>query len=101
MKIGLHPIIVITAARAAYCHLAPLTPYVDPELKANQPHQSTNSPIQALTGFPSGNGSNPSEYRPNRGPNIIADANADEPPEQMSTDSLNQHQNLRSYLPIK
>lgn len=36
--------------------------------------------MQALTGFPSGNGSNPSAYRPNRGPNIIADANADEPP---------------------
>lgn len=76
----LHPIIVMTAALAAYCHLAPLTPYVLPELKANHPHHSTNNPMQALTGLPNGNGSIPSEYRPSRGPNIIADANADEPP---------------------
>lgn len=48
----LHPIIVITAALAAYCHFAPLTPYVLPELKANQPHHSTKSPMHALTGFP-------------------------------------------------
>lgn len=74
------PIIVITAARAAYCHLAPLTPYVLPELKASQPHHKTNKPIHALTGLPSGNGSNPSAYRPNRGPSIKADANADDPP---------------------
>lgn len=92
---------VITAARAAYCHLAPLTPYVDPELKANQPHQRTNNPIQALTGLPSGNGSNPSEYLPKRGPNIIADANADEPPGQMFTELLNRDQDTRLYLPIK
>lgn len=78
----LHPIIVMTAALAAYCHLAPLTPYVLPELKANQPHQSTNSPMHALTGLPSGNGSKPSAYRPKRGPNINAEANADEPPKK-------------------
>lgn len=79
--IYLHPIIVMTAARAAYCHLAPLTPYVLPELKANHPHHRTNNPIQAFTGFPNGNGSMPSAYRPRRGPSISADAKADEPPE--------------------
>lgn len=70
----------MTAALAAYCHLAPLTPYVLPELKANQPHQRTNRPIHAFTGFPNGSGSNPSEYRPSLGPSIRADANADDPP---------------------
>lgn len=70
----------MTAARAAYCHLAPLTPYVLPELKANQPHQSTNRPMQALTGLPSGNGLMPSAYRPMRGPSIHADANDADPP---------------------
>lgn len=45
-------IIVVTAAWAAYCHFVPLRPYVLPELNANQPHQSTNSPITAFTGFP-------------------------------------------------
>lgn len=71
---------VITAARAAYCHLDPLTPYVLPELKANQPHHRTNNPIQALTGFPSGSGLIPSEYLPNRGPSIAAEAKAEAPP---------------------
>lgn len=70
----------MTAARAAYCHFAPLTPYVLPELKANQPHHKTNNPMHAFTGFPNGNGSIPSAYRPNRGPSMIADANADDPP---------------------
>lgn len=36
--------------------------------------------MQAFTGLPSGNGSSPSAYLPKRGPNIRADANADEPP---------------------
>lgn len=33
--------------------------------------------------LPSGNGSIPSAYRPKRGPNIIADANAEEPPKDI------------------
>lgn len=37
-------------------------------------------PMQALTGFPSGSGFIPFEYRPKRGPSIAADANADAPP---------------------
>lgn len=45
---------VITAARAAYCHLAPDTPKVDPELKANQPHHKTKRPWQV--GEEDGNG---------------------------------------------
>lgn len=39
--------------------------------------------MHALTGLPSGNGSKPSAYRPKRGPNIIADANAEEPPKDI------------------
>lgn len=74
------PIIVITAARAAYCHLVPLTPYVLPELKANQPHHSTNRPMHAFTGFPSGSGSMPCAYLPKRGPSIVAEAKAAAPP---------------------
>lgn len=70
----------MTAARAAYCHFAPLTPYVLPELNANHPHHSTNKPMHAFTGFPIGNGAIPLLYRPKRGPNIKADANDDEPP---------------------
>lgn len=57
-----------------------LTPYVLPELNANQPHQSTNRPITALTGDPKGKGSLPLSYRPSRGPSIIALANAALPP---------------------
>lgn len=74
------PIMVITAARAAYCHLAPLTPYVLPELNANQPHHNTNKPMHAFTGLPKGNGSVPSAYRPKRGPRMVAEANAAAPP---------------------
>lgn len=77
------PIMVMTAARAAYCHLAPLTPYVLPELKANQPHHRTNKPMQAFTGLPRGSGSVPWAYRPSLGPSIAADANAAAPPVSM------------------
>lgn len=45
--------------------------------------------MQALTGFPKGNGSIPFEYRPNLGPSIAAEAKADAPPEiiqQLSND---------------
>lgn len=37
-------------------------------MNANQPHQSTNNPMHALTGFPMGNGAKPFAYRPSRGP---------------------------------
>lgn len=74
------PIIVWTAALAAYCHLLPLTPYVLPELKASHPHHKTNNPMQAFTGFPSGSGAIPSAYLPKRGPNIAAEAKAADPP---------------------
>lgn len=58
-----------------------LTPYVLPELNANHPHHNTKSPITALTGEPKGSGSKPLSYLPNRGPNIIALAKAELPPD--------------------
>lgn len=94
------PYIVETAALAAYFHCDPLTPYVLPLLKANQPHlhnkkksfrffyqylislnfpiihHNTNKPMIALTGQPSGSGSIPWSYLPNLGPSIIAQARA-------------------------
>lgn len=51
-----------------------------PELKASQPHHKTKSPITALTGDPNGKGAIPLSYRPSRGPNISALANAELPP---------------------
>ena len=39
--------IVVTVALAASLHLFPVTPKVEPELKASQPHHSMNSPVRA------------------------------------------------------
>lgn len=46
----------MTAAFAAYSHFCPVRPYVDPELKASQPHHRKKRPTQALIGLPIGGG---------------------------------------------
>lgn len=76
-----------------------VTPYVLPELKASQPHQSTNVPMTALTGFPKGRGAVPWAYLPSRGPSIKADANADAPPVELKLVTiLKQQQNYKSTV---
>jgi hypothetical protein len=55
---------------AANLHLLPVTPNVLPELNANHPHQSMNSPTRALVGLPMG-GVPLISQRPNRGPSMI------------------------------
>lgn len=45
---------VMKALRAAYSHFDPLRPYVEPELKASQPHQRKKRPTHALIGLPIG-----------------------------------------------
>jgi hypothetical protein len=72
--------IVMKALRAAYSHFAPLKPYVEPELNANQPHQRKKRPTQALTGFPICGALAPLSYRCSLGPSIMPAARADAPP---------------------